>query len=100
MHGYNRVGGEWGARAHHPKHPNYGPPGGYGPPYYPPRPSGPGLYGPPPTQGAQIPHRPPPFGAHRPDWGQKERPDRPDRPQQEWGKDRPDRPPSYQKDYP
>lgn len=98
MHGY-RGGAEWGARPHHPKHPNYGPPGGYPPAYYPPRPSGPGLYGPPPNQASPMPHRPPPFGVHRQDWGQKERPDRPERPQQEWGKDRPDRPPSYQKDY-
>lgn len=102
-HGYHRGGGgEWGARPHHPKHPSYGPPVGYGPSYYAPRPAGPGMYGGPP-QGSQMPHRPAPFGAHRPDWGQKERvdrPDRPDRPQQEWGKDRPERPPAYQKDFP
>lgn len=102
-HGYHRGGGgEWGARPHHPKHPSYGPPVGYGPSYYGPRPGGPGMYGGPP-QGSQMPHRPPSFGAHRPDWGQKERvdrPDRPDRPQQDWGKDRPERPPAYQKEFP
>lgn len=98
MHGY-RGGGEWGARPHHPKHPNYGPPGGYGPAYYPPRPSGPGIFGPSPSQASPMPHRPPPFGVHRQDWGQKDRPDRPDRPPQDWSKDRSDRPPSYQKDY-
>lgn len=95
-HGYHRPGGgDWGNRPHHGKHPNYGPPSGFGPVHYPPHPSAPGIYGAHP-QNIRMPHGPPQYGGHRPEW--KDRGDRADRaPQQDWGKERSDRapPPSY-----
>ncbi|XP_066973477.1 chromodomain-helicase-DNA-binding protein 1 isoform X4 [Macrobrachium rosenbergii] len=94
-HGYHRGGGsDWGGRPHHNKHSGYGPPGGYQQTHYPaPHPSNPGIYAPAPPMGMRMPHGGPHFGGHRPEWGQK------DRPQQDWGqKERPDRP-SYPKDY-